>query len=212
MRKLLLFFVGDRHYSRWAMYWQVAQWRTRDFRPPAPPRLKHEVLEFHAVPSGVWIETGTHVGTTTEFLAKNFPHVHSLEPSPSYFSSAKEKFQGRNVSLYNSTSEALLPVLLPKLSGDLNFWLDAHFSGGDTFRGKLDTPIVQELEAIAENLGAFGLVTICVDDVRCFTGYNPKYETYPSLDFLANWAKTNGFQWTIEHDIFIMKRSMESSG
>ena len=110
-----------------------------------------------------------------------------------------------NVEVLNGTSESVFPALLPKITGDVNFWLDGHYSAGRTFKGAKDTPIAEELDCIVHNKGQFGKIVICVDDVRCF---NPKlegFEGYPPLDFLVDWARQNGFNWEIEHDIFIAK-------
>jgi hypothetical protein len=44
-----------------------------------------------------------------------------------------------------------------------------------------------------------------VDDVRCFNPLNLEYGTYPSIDYLVDWARKNKLFWHIEHDIFIAK-------
>ena len=58
------------------------------------------------------------------------------------------------------------------------FWLDGHYSAGDTARGEKDTPLYEELEQIlrAPDLGH----VIVIDDARCF-GSDPAYPTLPAL-------------------------------
>ena len=46
----------------------------------------------------------------------------------------------------------VLPKLLPNLSGDINFWLDGHYSSGLTFKGDQECPIKDELDQIGNNL------------------------------------------------------------
>jgi hypothetical protein len=107
------------------------------------------------------------------------------------------------VTIIHGTSEDVFPNLLPRLSGSINFWLDGHFSSGDTFKGENETPIKFELQAIENNLDSFQNIAVFIDDIRCFGNVIPEYSTYPSLDFLVSWANRNSFNWTIQNDIFI---------
>jgi hypothetical protein len=66
---------------------------------------------------------------------------------------------------YKGLSEEVLPFLLPTLSGDINFWLDGHFSGGITHKGPQDTPILDELVSISKYLRHFGTVCVMIDDI-----------------------------------------------
>ena len=58
------------------------------------------------------------------------------------------------------------------------FWLDGHYSGGETARGKKDTPILEELITI---FGAKEEHIILIDDARLFGSA----KDYPSLKELA---------------------------
>ena len=71
-----------------------------------------------------------------------------------------------------------------------------------TYKGPKDTPILDELSAIENNLTNFNQVVILVDDMRLFESDAPQ-SNYPSLDVLVNWARSNNLHWKIEHDIFI---------
>ena len=119
---------------------------------------------------------------------------------------ACKRFKGKNVSLFNDVSENIFPSLLPKLSGNINFWLDGHYSAGVTFKGEKDCPVEDELIAIEQNLNNFNKISILIDDVRCFLPNNSSYSDYPSIDYLVDWARRMNFHWRIEHDIFIMQK------
>ena len=93
--------------------------------------------------------------------------------------------------------------MLSGLTGDVSFWLDGHYSGGDTYQGPLDTPIREELNEISQMLDQLNSVSVFVDDIRCFDPSSQEYSQYPSRNWLAQWADQNGLNWTIEHDIFI---------
>jgi hypothetical protein len=133
--------------------------------------------------------------------------VYSLEPEPALFANAKLLFKNwKNVEILNGTSEMILPALLSKIDGNVNFWLDGHYSAGSTFQGEQNTPIVDELKNITENLVHFNRVCLLIDDIRAFNPGQAGCEGYPSLDFLVDWARSNDFHWHIEHDIFVAKR------
>ena len=76
---------------------------------------------------------------------------------------------------------------------------------GITFKGKRDTPIIQELAAISDNFSRFDKVCVLIDDVRCFNPQIDEYSTYPPIDTLIVWAKKHQLKWHIEHDIFVAK-------
>jgi len=182
-------------------------WRRRAYAAPSPNTIKRSVLERNGIPGATWVETGTFKGNTTAFLAGIGGAVYSIEPEPTLFANAERRFAGDDrITILNGPSEKIFPDLLPTLSGDINFWLDGHYSAGVTFKGDIDTPIIAELDEISRNLDRFGRMTVLIDDLRCFDPDIPEYAEYPSLDYLVDWARENGFKWSIEHDIFIARR------
>ncbi len=185
----------------------IRKWRERGYLENTPQSVKENIFMKYAVKDAPWIETGTHMGTTTDFLERRFPKVYSIEPARELFDGVVERFRGRNIELFNDVSECVFPVLLPRLEGSFNFWLDGHYSAGITFKGNKNCPVEDELRAIKNNLSNFDKVTILIDDVRCFLQIDPAYSDYPSIDALVDWARENGFAWRIEQDIFVMINS-----
>ena len=182
-------------------------WVLNQFESPSPQFVKQRVLVRNGIMNGTWIETGTFLGSTTRILAKKGNKVISIEPQKDLFEYNSRKFKRKsNITMVHGTSEDELPRLLPSVSGSINFWLDGHYSDGITFRGESETPIKLELKAIEDLLGKSIKIAIFVDDIRCFNPDNPMFAGYPPLDFLVDWAKSNGFKWAIEQDIFIAKR------
>lgn len=183
-----------------------AQWRQRGYAAPSPPHVKHALLLRVGMPEETWIETGTYLGDTTALLARRARMVYSIEPEPKLYERARRRFADhRNVEILRGTSEEVLPGLLARLTGDVNFWLDGHYSAGVTFRGPQETPIVDELAAIAAALLQLGRVVVMIDDLRCFDPCVPEYNTYPTRSSLVEWADTHGLSWHIEHDIFVAR-------
>jgi len=183
-------------------------WHGRNYEAPSPSLIKQRVLLRNAVPFAAWVETGTYLGDTTYFLSKHFNRVISIEPEPQLYAEAKRRFVDfKNVELLNGASEIVFPELLPKLIGDLNFWLDGHYSGGKTwatYKGDSESPIMIELAQIEKNLNNFKRLAVLIDDVRSFQASDSD-SGYPSLDYLVGWARRLGMKWHIEHDIFVAK-------
>ncbi len=185
---------------------EMAAWKSRDFSGKSPQFVKEKVLTRYGLPGANWIETGTYVGATTEYLCERFPHVYTIEPAVELYKMACKRFHGKNVTLFNDVSERVFPALLPTLSGGFNFWLDGHYSAGVTFKGAKDCPVEDELSVIKENFDRFTKLVILIDDVRCFLPGDLKYKEYPSVDYLVDWARQMKMLWRIEHDIFIMQK------
>jgi hypothetical protein len=97
---------------------------------------KNRVRVFHAINEQVhfqnYVETGTYLGMTTDFLArtarKRHACVYSCELDPRFFAIARRTVGAlENVHLHHGNSVTFLRSLLPQLSAALNFvYLDAH--------------------------------------------------------------------------------------
>jgi hypothetical protein len=154
--------------------------------------------------SKVWVETGTYLGQTTNFLLDHGHEVHTIEPDLALYSRALHRFAKKEMcSVYLGDSSEILPTVLKILdrAKPTAFWLDGHYSGTGTFSGSRPTPINQELRAIDECMAEFDFLEIFVDDVREFI--NQSFG-YPSIEVLVNFARSHNYIWTIENDIFHM--------
>lgn len=189
---------------------EILSWSRRSFEAPSPSFIKRSVLIRNGSHGATWVETGTYRGETTRILARNAPVVYTIEPSQRYFEIAKRRLRRyKNVFVIKGTSEESLPNVLEKISGDVNFWLDGHYSGGETFQATRNTPIVSEMAVIEKKLRSFGKVVVIIDDLRCFGSTNPDYLGYPSIDFLIQWAIKMELNWKMEHDMFIAKNFID---
>lgn len=187
-------------------------WYKNGYSMPAPQNVKQKVLQRNGK-SEIWVESGTYRGDTTYWLSRRFYEVFSIEPSAEYFQFAKQRFEGiNNIYLFNDLSENVLNFVISSVNQKhgvtkISFWLDGHFSGGGTFQGPKDTPILQELNIIEENLFLFSEVSIFIDDFRLFASNVNEDISYPSKSELIRWADRNGFDWKVEHDIFILVKN-----
>lgn len=112
------------------------------------------------------VETGTFHGNGAASLAVVFPDVTTIELSPHLHEAAVRRFAetpGVQVVFGESGGELRRHVCpdIPTL-----YFLDAHYSGGETAGEEIDCPIMDELDALE-----FGNPGDCVviDDARLFS-------------------------------------------
>ena len=190
----------------------LKNWRARNFSPPSPDVIKHQILMNNNLKDSLWIETGTYYGETTKLLSKISKKTISIEADKNLFETSNKILKNfKNVEILNGKSEDLLDKVISK---NLNFknvciYLDAHLcqdhlKNTKTF-GNEDTatPILNELEIVSKYVSSFEKIVVLIDDIRLFKG---KFQNYPDKNTLVNWCKENNFLWEIEQDIFICKK------
>jgi len=189
--------------------YELIKWQEiYNFSEPFPHFIKRKALKEYSSSSTIWVETGTLVGDTAKYLSKVAKFVYTIEPSEKYYNlSVKNLTNYENVKIYNDTSENKLNDILEIIKPNSNvcFWLDGHWSGGDTFKGETDTPILSELDTIEKYLNKFSKLNILIDDFRIFDIGN-NVETYPSKEVLIEYAAKNNLKWRITRDIFILSK------
>ena len=180
------------------------RWRLNNFVPPSPYSVKNRILRNYAIAGAPWIETGTYLGETTEFFAKHFPSVITIEPSLIHFEFAKKRLRRiPNIEILNATSESIFSSILLKAPDQLNIYLDGHFSGDGTFLGGDKEPIWEELAAIEKYLKKFSKLFVAIDDFRFFTNSE---SVYPSRFQLIKYCERNSLFWNLEQDIFMIHK------
>ncbi|OGZ65400.1 MAG: hypothetical protein A3C50_03610 [Candidatus Staskawiczbacteria bacterium RIFCSPHIGHO2_02_FULL_43_16] len=169
-------------------------------KPGSPPhRVKQLVIREYQKKYNVrlLVETGTYLGDMVYAQRKFFDRIVSIELGEKLFAGAKKRFQNNPaVSILHGDSGLVLQKLVSTIKERSIFWLDGHYSGGITVRGKKDSPIFEELATILSN--NFGHI-ILIDDARCFTGHNG----YPTLPELRQYilSKNNQYKIEIEDDM-----------
>jgi len=129
-----------------------------------------EVLRFSKWKSNVFIETGTYLGETISNVVNNFDRVYSIELSSNYAQKAIEKFKNNaKVKIIQGDSSVVIGDLADKVNDSVFFWLDGHWSSGDTARGNLDCPLLEEVKQI--NNKYKNKCILAIDDVRLFGTY-----------------------------------------
>lgn len=146
-------------------------------------RLKQRIIKDYARRNDldIFIETGTYMGDTLAAVANSFKKVHSIELSEDLYTKAVKRFaNNESVAIHYGDSLDVLPNILSGLEEPALFWLDGHYSGNITVRGKYETPVRFELEAILQHPVKNHVVLI--DDARCFDGSHD----YPTMEELKS--------------------------
>lgn len=146
----------------------------------------------------VLIETGTCDGGMLYATRKNFERIFSIEIDEYLHNLSKERLaKYRHISLYKGDSSRVLPEILSRIDKPCLFWLDAHYSGGITAKGSLETPIMSELKHILNHSNLDHVILI--DDAVMFVGKND----YPKLEEVREFITNERPHWTVyvNHDI-----------
>lgn len=154
--------------------------------PKSPESLSYSFLSNLAnlTQTKVFFESGTAFGHTTETAAKIFDKVLTTEISLALFQKAKEYLKTyNNISIFHGDSADLFPKILPYVNDKTLFWLDGHYSGGPTEKGKIACPIWFELDAIKKSKN--NKPVILIDDLRVFYDFM-KIEGYLPVNELIN--------------------------
>ena len=182
LKKTILYNIFIRIRKIFATTW----WAYEQFPVSPPDRVKSDVVKEYAQKFNIetFVETGTYLGQMIDATKENFKEIVSIELDKNLFERAKNRFSGyKNITILQGDSSELLPGYIQNIRKPILFWLDAHYSAGFTAKGKLNTPIMKELESILIHPLNTEHV-ILIDDARHFNGG----DDYPTLHELRQLA------------------------
>lgn len=139
-----------------------------------------------------FLETGTHIGETSEVASRHFQKVFTVELSKDVFDVARLRLRGLNnvISTTGSSPEFIRKTLADNPNERFMFWLDAHWCGGPKVGH--ECPLMFELQEIAPTHSSH---VILIDDARLFTSPPPPPHDpseWPSFDdittLVASWT------------------------
>jgi hypothetical protein len=121
-------------------------------------RIAYDIRSF--------IETGTYFCGTTRWASEVFEKVITIEYSENIYKDAIRKYGHiKNIEfMYGDTRDGLRKIV-SKLEGPGFFWLDAHWSGGETYGEQDQCPLIEELALINSSKHDH---LIFIDDARLF--------------------------------------------
>lgn len=178
----------------------IKNWEEKGRPIPPPHQYKQVTISGYQKEFGynILIETGTFFGEMIDAQRKNFKQIYSVELDSTFHSNARKKFAPyKHITLIQGDSGKELFKLVPGLKGPAIFWLDGHFSGGNTAMGDTFCPVMNELTAIFNSNLHKNIILI--DDARDFTGV----DGYPSIEELKLFIseQSKGYDFSIKDDI-----------
>lgn len=184
--------------SRAVLNGEVRAWLRRGCPSPAPGIVKIAIVRAYLKSHRIqrFVETGTFYGAMTDAIARCGVRVDTIELDRTLAKRAKRVFAARsNVNVHQGDSAVVIREILGTLKEPALFWLDAHWSGGVTARGEIDTPISDELCSILDHSVDH---IVLIDDARHFLGTNG----YPHLhELLAAIWKNGRYDVEVSTDI-----------
>ena len=172
-------------------------------KPIPPPHLaKQRIIKSFAekYELGTFVETGTFYGDMVEAMKGYFDRIYSIELSNELYEKARKRFdRDKRIEIIHGDSGVQLGKLLERIDQPALFWLDGHYSAGETARGDNDTPIYEELTHIFSVPNSEHVVII--DDARCF-GTHP---AYPAINDLSDFIKAKKPDAKIEVECDIIR-------
>jgi hypothetical protein len=156
-------------------------WKLKGSTGGSPHLYKQRTLRRYSLKYNLkcFVETGTYLGHMVYAMKNIFTKIFSIELSHVIFQKAQLRFKNYgHIKILEGDSAVVLNSLVNQLNEPVLFWLDGHYSGGETAKADLDTPVIEEIKIILKNFKQ--PFVILIDDARLFVGKNG----YPSLNEL----------------------------
>ena len=154
-----------------------------------------------------FVETGTNEGETIEAASGIFENCITIELSEELHGRASRRLAYTRIRFELGDSCQVLSRLSRELLAPAVFYLDAHFSGGETARGAEDVPLLREVALLGARKQQDLLV---IDDASLFgfspqDGLNEDWSAVKVETILAAFGKEQAC-YLIEHDRMILWR------
>jgi len=148
----------------------------------------------------IFVETGTWMGETASKMSQFFKRVYTIEASESLFKISQHKLKNfDNIIACLGDSRKILNSIIEN-EDNILFWLDAHWSGGNTYGENDECPVIEELNAIFKHKKNYAIL---IDYARLFLAPPPlphNFLNWPSILDISN-AIPKDFDLLIHEDV-----------
>jgi len=124
-------------------------------------KLKHDYKKYP-----VFVETGTYYGNTIFAVEPFFNTLHTIEIKQEFYDYVQSQYTGNKIKFYNGDSSIIFNSILPSIEENTIFFLDGHWSAGNTGKGQKDCPLIEEVTSIYTYFKKSAILII--DDYRLF--------------------------------------------
>jgi hypothetical protein len=158
--------------------------------------VPEEEIEFlkHIMKLDVFVEGGTYKGGTAKSMGEKFRKIYTIEKSDIMFEIAKENLKDtNNITLLKGDTREHLDSIIAN-NENILFWLDAHWSGGDTYGEEDECPLIEELDIIFKYNKNY---VILIDDARLFLAPPPYPHNFNNWQSLTDIMKAIPESWEL---------------
>ena len=180
----------------------LKEWESNGRPVPAPVLYKIKTIVEYAQKYGtkIFVETGTNRGVTIGSVHMNFKDNYSVELADHLYEYCRDLFKNyERIHLYHGLSEEELPKILEKVTEPAIFWLDSHYSAGETAKGPTSSSLYKEIPAILSH--PINGHVILVDDTYCCVDS----DGYLSPEMIEKMIKEKHPNYSVSIDGYILR-------
>lgn len=154
-----------------------------------------------------FLETGTSYGATIISIYQYFSKLWTVELSEELYNISKQNIKNiPHCTQVFGDSLIEVPKFLQSLDENqkIFFWLDAHYSSGNTTKNHLDCPLIEECVLIDKNYKSNSGIVV-IDDVRLFeTNVNEDWSYISELGVRSSFNNFNIDYYEIVNDRLLL--------
>jgi len=151
-----------------------------------------------------FVETGTYMGETILRFVNDFNKLFTIELSESLYKNFNLiDYDKTKLKSFLGDSAVVLSKVIEELEDKTIFFLDGHYSSGNTAKGIKDVPLNEELKNINDSYIYDGLIII--DDLRLFGTNLAEDWSQVNKDSLLSILGSRVESYLEENDRFIIK-------
>lgn len=157
----------------------------------------------------IFVEGGTYLCATALKAEKYFDKVFTIEKSTHLFELAKKKLANKkNIRPLNGDTRDHLENIA-KQNDNILYWLDAHWSGGETYGEMDECPLIEELNIIFKYEKK---CVILIDDARLFLAPPPnphELKNWPTIKEIVNVMPEDWELISYEDVIYLLPKEVQ---